>query len=238
MPAVEEPPEQPGGVPEIFEEPHWLVLGSLLVLIVGGSLARNWLGIEWDANSVRDLVLSTGYWGPILFILVLAFRFLLFIPSIILLTAGGLCFGAVGGTVFGALGLTLSGLIKYGIVRWAGAEAFRAQIPRAYRGLLDLARSSTGASFVALISSYPAGPIGAVHIAAAVSGMYLFTFLIAVGAGSLARSAVFSIFGSQLVEGGGLWLGGGLIALTVVVPLLFPQTRAWLRQSFARNEEP
>lgn len=237
MPPAEEPPDSPSDLQEMFEQPHWWILGSLLALIVGGSVARNFLGIELDATSVRDMVLDTGYWGPLIFILAITFRFLIFVPSIILLTAGGLCFGAVGGTIFGAIGLTLAGLVKYAIVRWAGADALRAQVPPNYRGILDLVRSRTGAGFVALISSYPMGPIGAVQMAAAVSGMYLFTFLIAVGIGSVARSAVFSIFGSRLVEGGGVWLAGGLIAATVFVPLLFPQTRAWLRQSFASNKE-
>ncbi|MCP4006407.1 MAG: TVP38/TMEM64 family protein [bacterium] len=209
-------------------EPHWIVLGSIIGLIVGGSLLRSWLGLEWDATSIREMVLGFGLWGPLLLIGLLAIRFVLFIPSILLLTAGGLVFGAATGTLYGALGLTLAGLLKFGVVHWAGAEAIRAHVPQQYGEIIRLARSKAGTGLIGLVSAYPAGPIGIVHIAAAIAGMTLLPFTLSVFAGSLVRAGIFSFFGSQLVDGDTWLWSAALLVATVVLPLAFKPSRVWL----------
>jgi hypothetical protein len=46
------------------------------------------------------------------------------------------------------------------------------------------------------------------------------------------RSATFSLFGASLVESGRLGWASLAMAGALIIPLLIPQSRAWLKQSF------
>lgn len=216
---------------------RYLGVGALVLLaVLGAFFLRDALGIEWSASSVRELVASAGSLGPVLFIGVVAFRFLVMIPGPILLAAAGLCFGAPLGSVYGAIGLTLAGLVNYYLVHWVGAEGLRERLPRRFQGAVALGRSRAGAAALTLVSGYPAGPIPAVQIGAAVTGMALGTFTLAVGAGSLVRAGTYSYFGSALAEGEGLLLASAVLVAAFAIPLAIPRTRAWLRQAFRATE--
>jgi uncharacterized membrane protein YdjX (TVP38/TMEM64 family) len=85
-----------------------------------------------------------------------------------------------------------------------------------------------GAGAVVIGTGYPVGLITAVQLAAAVTGMPLLTFTIAVWFGALIRAGTFSFFGSSLLEGNSLLLGTGVLVAALLVPLLIPTSRAWL----------
>jgi uncharacterized membrane protein YdjX (TVP38/TMEM64 family) len=211
---------------------RWRLMVVLIAFVVGGGMLRGVLGIEWSTDGVRTLVTDAGVWAPIIFVLLLVFRILLVIPSVILLPAGGLLFGVVEGSIYGAIGLTLSGLVNYGLVQWAGPQAFRARISPRFQGLLGIVRSKAGAGAVTVISAYPFGPITIAHLGAAIAGMGFFTYLAAVALGSVVRSATFSLFGASLVESGRLGWASLAMAGALIIPFLIPQSRAWLKQSF------
>lgn len=231
-----EPPDPIETLTERSERPvsrRWRVLVAVVVLVVAGALLRDVLGIdEWSADGVRGLVHEAGVWAPLTFVGLLVFRLLLVIPSVILLSAGGLLFGTLEGSIYGAIGLTLSGLLNFGLVRWAGPEAFRRRLSSRFHGALELARSRFGALAVTVISAYPFGPITAAHLGAAIAGMGFLSFFAAVAAGSLVRAATFSLFGASLVESEQLVWALAALAAALVVPLAIPRSRNWLRQSF------
>lgn len=212
---------------------RWRVLAALVVLVVASALLRDALGIdEWSANGVRELVHEAGVWAPLTFVALLVFRLLLVIPSVILLSAGGVLFGTLEGSIYGAIGLTLSGLLNFALVRWAGPEVFRRRLSSRFEGALDLARSRFGALAVTVISAYPIGPITAAHLGAAIAGMGIVSFLVAVAVGSLVRAATFSLFGASLVESDQLVWALVALGAALVVPIAIPRSRSWLRQSF------
>ncbi len=211
---------------------RWRLLIVVIVFILVGGVLRDALGIEWSTEGVRALVADAGVWAPIIFIALLVFRVLLVLPSVMLLPAGGLLFGVVEGSIFGMIGLTLSGLLNYGLVKWAGPQSFHARIPPRFQGVLTVARSKAGAGAIAVISAYPFGPITFSHLAAAIAGMSFGTFFVAVVLGSLVRSATFSFFGASLLESDRLVWSTMAMAGALVIPLLVPRSREWLRQSF------
>ena len=211
---------------------RWRLFAFVIVLLVGASIARRMLGLEWSAEAIRVLVSEAGIWAPITFVALLVFRLLLVIPSVVLLPAGGLLFGAFEGAIYGAIGLTLSGLANYGLVKWAGPGAFRDRVSPRFQGLLEIARSRAGAGAVAIITGYPFGPIGITHFGAAIAGMGFVTFLLAVATGSIVRSATFSFFGASFATSDRLLWASLLMAGAIVVPLLVPRSRGWLRQGF------
>ena len=65
-------------------------------------------------------------------------------------------------------------------------------MPKAYLPLVNLGRSKAGVGVVALASGYPVGPTGLIQIGGAIAGMTLGAFLVAVAAGSLVRSSLFT----------------------------------------------
>jgi uncharacterized membrane protein YdjX (TVP38/TMEM64 family) len=206
-------------------------LGALGILLAAAGLgvaAHHALGISWNVDSLRALVDRMGLWGPAGFVLLIGLRTPLMLPSQLVLTAAGLCFGTVQGTVVGCLGLLLSASLAFGLARGLGAEAVRARVPSRLQRVLDVAGRRTGAGLLALGTGYPFGPTTAYHAAAALTGIRFTVFLGAVGLGAAVRAWTFSYFGSSLAEAHwmGVALATGLIA-GALLPLLHPSVRAW-----------
>lgn len=202
---------------------------ALVVLLAGAWAGRTALGIEWSLESLRTLVAGLGAWGPAVFVVLLALRSVLFIPSQILLIGAGICFGIGAGTLYGAIGVTLSAALAFALARWLGREAILSQVPPRFRGMLDGAGVGGTAAVVFLGTAYPVGPVSAYHAGAALTGMPAWSFVAAVFPGAAIRAAVYSAFGSRLGDGdlyGVLLAGGGLLLL--VLPLALPRPRRWL----------
>jgi len=210
-----------------------LVAAAVVALAVAGGLVlRSRLGLELDPERLREQVEALGPLAPVLFVAALSLRFVLLIPSALLLTMGGAIFGVTMGTLYGALGLTLMGLLQFLMVQLAGAEALRARVPPRFAGALRAARSWRGAATLAVVSAYPVGPQTPVQLAAALAGMGLVTFLASVGAGAMLRAGLFSWFGSSLLEGERALLASGAILVVVTLPFIHPRSRKTLLSWF------
>ena len=215
-----------------------LGLGVLGVLLVGAFLIRRALGIEWSASSVREAVAGFGAWGPVVFILLMGLRTFLFVPSQILLVAGGLCFGALAGSLYGAVGIVVSGSLAFAVARWVGREAVLANVPPRLRWAFSAASSRAGAAVVFVGTGYPVGPVTAFHAGAGLTAMAIPVFVGALAAGGLVRAGTYAWFGSALVEGDTSVLVAAALALAALasLPLVHPRGRAWLRRTFAPHE--
>lgn len=210
-----------------------LALGVLVVLIAVAWFARTRLGITWDLEGLRQLVDGLGVWGPIAFIGVVTFRTVLFVPSQLALIAGGICFGTAGGTIFGALGLLASGLLVFLVTRWLGADAVRSRVPAAVQRALAAAGSRGGAVLVGVGTGYPVGNVTGYHAAAALTPMRTDVFTFAVALGSLLRAWTYAFFGNAILERSTAELvaiGAGVGVAALILPLLHPRVRGWLRQ--------
>jgi len=214
-----------------------IVLGAL-VLIAVFALLRRALGIELNPESIRDSVDRLGFWGPLVFVGIVALRIPLAVPSAFVLIGGGIMFGSVEGTVYGAAGLLISAIAAFLGSRWAGRDAIERRIPARMRYLFDLAGSRMGALVVALGTAYPLSVITSFHLVAGVTTMSLPVFAVAAGTGSLGRAALYTYFGSRLVDADPVeMLGvGALFAAALLLPLAFAVPRAWLLQAFARRD--
>jgi len=213
-----------------------LVLTGIAIAALSGYFVRESLEIEWSAESVRTVVEHAGFWGPVIFLFMMTFRFAVLIPSPILLTAAGVCFGVFAGTVYGGLGLLSSALLKFAVAKLLGREALIARLPDPTRRRLAVANSGLGVGILGLASGYPVGPAGVIHIGAILSGMRLVPFAVAVGVGSIIRAGTFSYFGNALTEGDGLPLATGVLVAVAVSPLLVPPWRAWVAAQLRRTE--
>lgn len=212
-----------------------ITTAALLAILAIGGWTREQLGIELDVESVRVFAKGLGATGPILFVLIVAGRSLLALPSQIVLIAAGLCFGTAVGTAVGGAGLMLSGLALFLAARYAGRESVEKRIGPRGRRLLDFASHRSGAATFAIACGYPLIPLSPIQAAVGLTPMRTAYFIVAAFVGCSIRASVFAYFGNALVDSS--WIGlvytVGLFAVAVAIPLAFPSGRAWLREAFA-----
>jgi uncharacterized membrane protein YdjX (TVP38/TMEM64 family) len=201
---------------------------AVVLLVVGAGFLRNALDVEWSADSIRDLVDGFGVWAPLVFVILIAFRVLILVPSQLMLPAAGLLFGAKFGAIYGAIGMTLSALMSFALVRVLGADGIRRQFHHRFDTAFTVARSKVGAGALGFATAYPVGPMSAFQFGAAMSGMSFFHYFVAVALGSVVRSATLAYFGSTLLDEGRLYTGAAVLGAVLLIPLLVPRWRAWL----------
>ncbi|MEN8160112.1 MAG: VTT domain-containing protein [Myxococcota bacterium] len=222
---------------------RWAALGAAALLFGGALYARGQLGLAWDLEALRTFVEGLGAWAPIAFVLLVAFRLVVVVPSQLALIAGGICFGTVGGTLYGAIGLLVSALWVFTLTRWLGADSVRSRVPAGAQRALAAAGSRGGAALVAIGTGYPVGNITGYHAAAALTPMRIDVFALAVALGSLARAWTYAFFGNAILERSTvelLAIGIGVGIAAVVLPLLHPRVRLWARERWRelRSEPP
>lgn len=215
-----------------------LVVSAAVVLVyAAGTAIRASLGITFDAASLRDRMLELGPAAPLLFVVVVAARSLLGLPSQIVLVAAGLCFGTVVGSVVGGAGLTLSGLALFAGARYAGRDVIERRLGDRVGGVLDLTRRRSGVVFFAFAFGYPISPLSPLQAAAGWTRMSTAGFVVAAMLGGMLRAAIFAGFGDALIAASGRALLAplALLAAALALPLTTAAGRAWLRDLFGRG---
>ena len=177
--------------PQQFKASRRLLVAAALALAIGvGWYVRARTGIEWDVETARGLIEEMGFWAPGMFIALVTFRLIILVPSQLMLTVGGVCFGLIWGTVYGAIGVTLSGLLAFGLARLLGGDALRGRVSPGLQRVLDVASRRTGALVVAVGTAYPIGPLTGYHVGAGLTHMPLPLYLSALVLGALVRASL------------------------------------------------
>ena len=197
-----------------------------------GQVVRSHFGTEFTTESIREWVQGLGWEAFALYVLLLACRSALLVPSMIILPVGGICFGPVIGTLLGTLGIASSGTVQFFLGRGIAKDFIRKKRSKLFdqwKERIDTA----GPILVVGGTLHPASPMTLVHWASGMSSMGFVPFVIALIMGSFLRSALFSFFGSSLLAVGSFqfWLTSGLLLAVIVVPLLHPKIRSWLFNS-------
>jgi len=217
-----------------------IVAACLAVLVVAGHWLRARLGIELnvDVEAVRAFTAKLGPMAPILFVLVVAARALLWLPSQVVLIAAGLCFGTGLGALVGGAGLMISGVFLFVLARYAGRESIEGWVGGRGRALLALAAEPRGAVALAIASSYPLAPLSPLQASAGLTAMPLASFVPAAFFGGTIRAATYAFFGDAMVELDAWQIAGALalVAVVVALPLASPAGRRWLRALLAEGD--
>ena len=84
--------------PDVFAWVPRAVVFTLLAFVIGafvlGRMLRADMALDVSAESVQAYVLGLGFKAPLIFVALVTFRNFLLLPSMVVLTAGGLVFGA------------------------------------------------------------------------------------------------------------------------------------------------
>lgn len=213
----------------------FLFLLLAVALVGAGQAVRAGTGIEYDTGSLQDWVRARGWLGPVLFVVMVACRQFLLVPSALLLSAGGLLFGVVMGSILGAMGLVGSAAITFALARGIGGERARTWVSQNLPAV-DRYIGSAGPLLVFLTVAYPAGLMTAVFWAAGFSSVRVAPLLLAVAGGGLIRSASYSFFGATLLDIGSpmFWVATVVLGATCLLPLAHPG----LRRRILRPADP
>jgi uncharacterized membrane protein YdjX (TVP38/TMEM64 family) len=206
------------------------VFAALVVaLVLGGRAVRSSLGIELDASSIQGVVATLGWKGPAIFVFLVTFRQFLFLPSALVLPAGGVVFGALEGTLLGALGIVLSAGLKYGLARSLGRDWLRARFGAAVDAFERHAEAA-GPLVVGVVTAHPIGPMGPIFWGAGFAAVPLLGFLVAVTIAAPVRAFIFSFFGSTLLDPGTprFWIATIVLLAVALLPLAHAGFRARL----------
>ena len=206
--------------------PRWAVVVVLgLAFLLGGWLHQSFDG-SLSPSGLREWVRSWGNLGPVLFVLVLTFRQFLFLPSLLLVSVGGLCFGVFWGTLLGGLGLFLSGVITFSLGRGLGGDRVRRWVQAKFPDF-DERLESVGPWLVFGVMVYPGGPMTGVFWASGLSAIPFAPFALAVALGGLVRAFTYSFFGASLSDGltPEFYVAVAVMAAIFILPLCFPSVR-------------
>jgi uncharacterized membrane protein YdjX (TVP38/TMEM64 family) len=206
-----------------------LFLALIAALVLGGRAVRASLGIELDPGSIQGAVAALGWKGPVLFVGLVTFRQFLFLPSALVLPAGGVVFGALEGTLLGALGILLSAVFKYGLARALGRDWLQARFGAAVAAFERHAEAA-GPLIVGVATAHPLGPMAPLFWAAGFAAVPVAGFLLAVALGAPVRAFAFSFFGSTLLDPGTprFWVATIVLLGVALLPLAHPGFRARL----------
>ncbi|NNL68096.1 MAG: TVP38/TMEM64 family protein [Myxococcales bacterium] len=199
--------------------------GVALVLTVAQQ-ARAALGIEWSAESLRETVKGYGVWAPLTYLALVCVRQFLALPSMLILTAAGLLFGAALGTLLGGLGIAMNACMLFGTARLMGRQWVLPRLHARWPSFETRARSA-GPPFIALMTGHPTGVLTPFHFAAGITAISWPVFLLAVGPAAVVRAGCYSLLGANLLDVGspGFWVASVAIGVLALAPMAHPGLR-------------
>jgi uncharacterized membrane protein YdjX (TVP38/TMEM64 family) len=209
----------------------WVLLAVVAALFAAGSVVRGSFGDELSVESLRGWVRGLGLVAPVAYVGLVAFRQFLLLPSILLLAAGGLVFGATLGTLLGGLGIVLSALLGFTLARTLGREWLELRMGSRLSALVQRGQR-VGPLVVGLATAHPLGPMTALHWGAGLASVAWVPFVAVVVVAGAARAFLVSSLGASLVEPRSLqfWLTTLALLLAVLAPLAHPglRRRLWV----------
>ncbi|MEM8769148.1 MAG: VTT domain-containing protein, partial [Pseudomonadota bacterium] len=209
-----------------------ILLGFLAAAFMIGATVQEQLGVSFSVEGLeafRQWVQSLGWWGPVVFILLVVFRLFIGLSSHLILTLGGLAFGVAGGIVWGSIGLLVSSLVLFYLAQMLGADWVKRRFGDQYQLMLERIQR-VGVLAIFAITAHPIGLLTPAHLAAGLVGLNAAHFAAVVAAAAPIRAAPYAFLGTAVLDLTGMQslLIAGALLLVFVLPLLIPQVRQWL----------
>ncbi len=211
---------------------RFLPLALILLIIAAlasGRAVRANIGVEYSPAALQAYILGLGAIAPAIFVAIMTLRQFLFLPSVVVLTAGGLVFGAGLGTALGGLGVLLSALLMFALARGVARGWVRGRFGQRFHRFEEQV-DATGPIVVAVATAHPMGPLSPLHWAAGVSSIRWHRFLLAVLVAGFVRAYtyIYASFGATLLDVGSQEFYTATFALlaAALLPLLHGGIRA------------
>ena len=197
----------------------FIVATALLAVLRLFSMPHPPESVHAAAESLREAIVGWGVLAPLAYVVLVAVRPFLFVPSTVLFIAAGLAFGYKLGTLYAAIGGTVAAVVTFALARWLGREFVQARLPARLQRLHD---AEWGAGLIFFLNLVPVVPITAVNYGAGLSRVSLRHFTLAVIGGLTPRAFAYSYFGNSLLDVGSRQFIAAIaiLCLLVIVPAL------------------
>lgn len=216
-----------------------LVLVALVAgLFYAGWYARSELGLEFSQESIAELVAGLGWRAWLVFLALVVFRSFLLLPSMVVLSAGGVVFGAALGSALNAVGILLSAILWYATARGAGRQWLTEWLGTRAQDFQRRAEVA-GPFLVGVSTAHPTGPLTPFHLGSGLAGVPVAAFLLAVAIGAPVRAGTLAFFGSTLTDFGTprFFVASAIVLLLGLLPLAHRRTRERIFGAF-RSPDP
>lgn len=178
-------------------------------------------GVErFKPETIRNLILSLGYWGPLLYIVCNTIRPFFFFPAAILGIAGGLAFGPVWGTIYLVIGTVCGAALCFGTARCLGHDRLKLWTKGTFLEELDHQVTNHGFRTVLLLRLAPVIPWDVVSFLAGLSKVRFWPYVLATLVGSVPGAIAFSYFGNVMVQS--LFMAA-VVAVSIILISFFLQ---------------
>ena len=217
----------------------WVLLVVIAGLFLAGRAVRGQLGVEIRPESLRDWVQSLGVAAPLIYVGVVTFRQFLLIPSALILTAGGLVFGAALGTLLGGFGIVLSAVLGFTLARTLGREWLRVRLSGRLAAI-ERQTQRVGPLLIGVATAHPFGPATAFHWGAGLASVAWLPFVAVVLVAGPVRAFLLSSFGASLEDPQSprFWAAAIGLATAALLPLAHPGLRRRLLPRLSEQPQP
>lgn len=213
------------------------VVGVVILALFLYWFNRTYLDVS--PTDIQQWIQSIGWWGPMLFIVIYAFRPIILFPASVLSIAGGLAFGAVFGFIYVMIGAVLSAIVAYLIARRFNHTFIKKiQDPRVQ--LVTSKMEEKGFLYVLLLRLAPLLNFDLVSYSAGLANVKLKAFTLATIIGILPGTFGYIFLGSSIAEGdlSIILLGLAFFAVVFSIPIIFRKKMAvWLGLQKEDKEE-
>ncbi|MDQ0339818.1 putative membrane protein YdjX (TVP38/TMEM64 family) [Caldalkalibacillus uzonensis] len=178
--------------------------------------------LNWTPLSIREWIISFGWFAPVVFILLFTVRPLLLFPSSILTITAGLAFGPVLGTLYSLTGLMISAVVAFGVARKLGKEIVQKDWTGKF-GKLQSQLEQKGFVYVLVLRLIPFINFDLISYLAGISKVHFRSFFYATLIGVIPGTYGYTFVGHILVERDP-WQLIKLVLLfgvLIVIPLVF-----------------
>ncbi|AIF50950.1 TVP38/TMEM64 family protein [Pelosinus sp. UFO1] len=199
--------------------------GFLLVSFLFVLLLVHFVGISrLTPESIRNIVLSFGWWGPVVYVVMYTIRPLLLFPAILLTLAGGLAFGPWWGTFYVVLGGVMGACLCFTIARLLGRDKMQKYIGKfSQLQLFESQIAQNGFRTMLIMRIVPIFPYDPVSYLAGLSKIRFWDYTAATALGMIPGAFAYNVLGYSLTD---VFSSTFLLALLFVVvvmctPLLY-----------------
>ena len=185
-----------------------------------------------EKERLRQWIAGYGYWGPVVYLLVLLTVPPLFLPGLPITLAGGILFGALWGSIYIAFGATGGAVLAFLVARYLARDWVAGKLAGSRLASLDDRVAQQGWKIVALTRLIPVFPFFILNYAFGLTKISLAAYTLATFFGMIPMTIAYAYFAANILDilqGKLSWqvlLGILLVVGASLIPVVYKKMKA------------